>query len=137
MVIRGKTTAAIVFGILTIVGGGYGFYCGLLNAWNSVSPGAHVNSIPAFQEFLPEPKAIVQIIDGGKKQFIIYGRQPLFLLSEAPAGYIFDSKGQLLDWSVEATDSNVHHQKWALADREIMAHKELTYNEAIALAAEE
>lgn len=88
-----------------------------------------------FQAFLPEAEAdgICIIRKDGVRYAVVFGRQAFF--NEAPAAYLFDSHGSLVDWSFEGTDSDRLSDYWNLATDELGVGREMTYQDAIAALA--
>lgn len=100
--------------------------------YQELAPPQGIDTLAEFRAFLPEPRSIVRIDDHGLTRIVVMGEQPLVLFSEAPAAYLFDAEGNLLDWSVEATDTDRMARVWQLAQDELRANRELDYDEVIA-----
>lgn len=117
-------TLAALAGVMVV-----GAYLLLVAPYHALAPPDDANTLAAFQKFVPRPYAIVRATHKGTSYIVIFGKQPL--LSEQPAGYLFDDGGRLVDWSHEALDYGHLAEFWELARREIRAGRRLTYEDVI------
>jgi hypothetical protein len=123
----GERALLAAFALAACVWAAIGFAA--FKAYEGLKPPNTCQTICDFAAFLPEPHAIVNIENGGRQFIVIFGRQPLILFSEAPAGYLFDANGKLMEWSVESTDTDRHSHLWRLARDEIYAKRVLNYDD--------
>lgn len=101
-------------------------YCAV-QEYRSLKPPAWACTLKEFRSFLPEPRDVVVIEQGGKRFFVVYGRQSVELLSDAPSAYLFDSTGALVDWQVAARSSGNLASYWSAANLAISLNKRTTY----------
>jgi hypothetical protein len=102
-----------------------------LEAYCGLRPPEGVQTIEDFPGFIPEPHVIAVVHHEGEARIVLLGDQPLALMSERPAGYLFDATGQLLAWRVEADDVDDLSVWWEGAQAAIREGKTIGYPEAL------
>lgn len=72
-----------------------------------------------FVERFGDPSAVYVVSRGGTSHFELVGKMPgplSFALPSAPAVYVFDPEGRLVDWCGDPGNDPRHRQKWPRTD---------------------
>jgi len=83
---------------------------------NRLTPPPSVTTLAAFADCMPAPQHLAVINDTGAAKVIWVGdvAKSMFIPTSGPACYVFDAKGNLIQWELEtghgeATDRLLHH----------------------------
>jgi len=86
--------------------------CVGLFVWNRIAsaermrlvPPASATTLKAFSEQMPPPKRLAKIDENGSTKIVWTGDAALFSLVSGPACYVFDERGNLIQWDLSTGD---------------------------------